>query len=165
MNGGWLWRSFRQTRVAGGAGRVSKYAAAADRHGRRHRAGQRGAAAALSVAPCLYAYAIFSRLNCGRKAGTSGHGLSAHSYFGRAPRESRRAVGAPQRNRSDKPRILEAFNRAYRRTGCRFYMFTTFTGPRRQVPVACPGPKAASIPLSRTTRFMLTEEGAPYVRR
>ncbi len=79
-----------------------------------------------------------------------------HSYFGRDGREEAEDLLMRRSGNEDKPRILGAFN--YPVTNwLDFYMFTTFTdrdGKYQLLALA----ESAFDPLSRTTRFMLTEE-------
>jgi benzoyl-CoA 2,3-dioxygenase component B len=79
-----------------------------------------------------------------------------HSYFGRDGREESEELLERRSGSSDKPRILEAFNEPIE-DWLSFYMFTTFTdrdGKYQLLALA----ESGFDPLSRTTRFMLTEE-------
>jgi benzoyl-CoA 2,3-dioxygenase component B len=79
-----------------------------------------------------------------------------HSYFGRDGREESEELLERRSGSNDKPRILEAFNEPIE-DWLSFYMFTTFTdrdGKYQLLALA----ESGFDPLSRTTRFMLTEE-------
>jgi benzoyl-CoA 2,3-dioxygenase component B len=79
-----------------------------------------------------------------------------HGYFGRDGREEAEALLARRSGDPDRPRILEAFN-APIEDWVSFYMFTMFTdrdGKYQLLALA----ESGFDPLSRTTRFMLTEE-------
>ncbi|MGE0322534.1 MAG: benzoyl-CoA 2,3-epoxidase subunit BoxB [Polyangiaceae bacterium] len=79
-----------------------------------------------------------------------------HSYFGRDGREEAEALLERRSGDSDNPRILGAFN-APCDNWLSFFMFTFFTdrdGKYQLLALA----ESAFDPLSRTTRFMLTEE-------
>jgi benzoyl-CoA 2,3-dioxygenase component B len=79
-----------------------------------------------------------------------------HSYFGRDGREEAEALLQRRSGDPDKPRILGAFN-APCLNWLSFFMFTFFTdrdGKFQLLALA----ESAFDPLSRTTRFMLTEE-------
>jgi benzoyl-CoA 2,3-dioxygenase component B len=79
-----------------------------------------------------------------------------HSYFGRDGREEAEALLARRSGDADNPRILGAFN-APIEDWLSFFLFTYFTdrdGKYQLLAFA----ESAFDPLSRTTRFMLTEE-------
>ena len=79
-----------------------------------------------------------------------------HSYFGRDGREEAEALLERRSGDADNPRILGAFN-APMLDWLSFFMFTFFTdrdGKYQLLALA----ESAFDPLSRTTRFMLTEE-------
>ncbi|MFO0679280.1 MAG: benzoyl-CoA 2,3-epoxidase subunit BoxB [Polyangiaceae bacterium] len=79
-----------------------------------------------------------------------------HSYFGRDGREEAEALLERRSGDQDKPRILGAFNEPCT-DWLSFFMFTYFTdrdGKFQLLALA----ESAFDPLSRTTRFMLTEE-------
>src|SRR5574339_276308 len=79
-----------------------------------------------------------------------------HSYFGRDGREEAEALLQRRSGDPDKPRILGAFN-APCTNWLSFFMFTYFTdrdGKYQLLALA----ESGFDPLSRTTRFMLTEE-------
>jgi benzoyl-CoA 2,3-dioxygenase component B len=79
-----------------------------------------------------------------------------HGYFGRDGREEAEALLARRSGDPDRPRILGAFN-APIDDWLSFYMFTMFTdrdGKYQLLALA----ESGFDPLSRTTRFMLTEE-------
>ena len=78
------------------------------------------------------------------------------SYFGRDGREEAEALLERRSGDADKPRILGAFNEPCT-DWLSFFMFTFFTdrdGKFQLLALA----ESAFDPLSRTTRFMLTEE-------
>ncbi len=79
-----------------------------------------------------------------------------HSYFGRDGREEAEALLERRSGNEDKPRILGAFNEPCNHW-LSFFMFTYFTdrdGKYQLLALA----ESGFDPLSRTTRFMLTEE-------
>src|SRR6476469_10675598 len=79
-----------------------------------------------------------------------------HSYFGRDGREEAEALLERRSGNTDSPRILGAFNEPCT-DWLSFFMFTFFTdrdGKFQLLALA----ESAFDPLSRTTRFMLTEE-------
>jgi benzoyl-CoA 2,3-dioxygenase component B len=79
-----------------------------------------------------------------------------HAYFGRDGREEAEALLARRSGDADRPRILGAFN-APIDDWLSFFMFTMFTdrdGKYQLLALA----ESGFDPLSRTTRFMLTEE-------
>jgi benzoyl-CoA 2,3-dioxygenase component B len=79
-----------------------------------------------------------------------------HSYFGRDGRDEAEDLLARQSGNRDKPRILDAFNEPID-TWVDFFMFTMFTdrdGKSQLLSLS----ESSLDPLSRTTRFMLTEE-------
>jgi benzoyl-CoA 2,3-dioxygenase component B len=79
-----------------------------------------------------------------------------HRFFGRDGREEADALLERRSGDADKPRILGAFNEPIR-DWLSFYMFTMFTdrdGKYQLLALA----ESGFDPLSRTTRFMLTEE-------
>src|SRR5262249_54037253 len=92
-----------------------------------------------------------------------------HTYFGRDGREEAEALLERRSGTADKPRILGAFNEPCE-DWLSFFMFTYFTdrdGKYQLLALA----ESGFDPLSRTTRFMLTEEahhmfvGSTGVRR
>ncbi|MGH9163337.1 MAG: benzoyl-CoA 2,3-epoxidase subunit BoxB [Vicinamibacteraceae bacterium] len=79
-----------------------------------------------------------------------------HSYFGRDGRDEAEEMLERQSGNADKPRILDAFNQPID-TWLDFFMFAMFTdrdGKSQLLSLS----ESAFDPLSRTTRFMLTEE-------
>ena len=79
-----------------------------------------------------------------------------HSYFGRDGREEAEALLERRSGHEDSPRILGAFNEPIT-NWVDFFMFTFFTdrdGKYQLLALA----ESGFDPLSRTTRFMLTEE-------
>ncbi|HXH06329.1 MAG TPA: benzoyl-CoA 2,3-epoxidase subunit BoxB [Vicinamibacterales bacterium] len=79
-----------------------------------------------------------------------------HSYFGRDGRDEAEELLARQSGNRDKPRILDAFNDPVE-NWLDFFMFTMFTdrdGKSQLMSLS----ESSLDPLSRTTRFMLTEE-------
>ena len=79
-----------------------------------------------------------------------------HKYFGRDGREEGEALLERRSGNQDNPRILQAFNEKTP-DWLSFFMFTYFTDRDGQYQL---GSLAESRfdPLSRTCRFMLTEE-------
>jgi len=77
-------------------------------------------------------------------------------YFGRDGREEAEALLERRSGDPDKPRILSTFNEPID-NWLSFYMFTMFTDRDGKYQLASLAESAFS-PLSRTTRFMLTEE-------
>jgi benzoyl-CoA 2,3-dioxygenase component B len=79
-----------------------------------------------------------------------------HSYFGRDGRDEAEELLERHSGNLDKPRILDAFNEPIE-NWLDFFMFTMFTdrdGKSQLMSLS----ESALDPLSRTTRFMLTEE-------
>jgi benzoyl-CoA 2,3-dioxygenase component B len=79
-----------------------------------------------------------------------------HSYFGRDGRDEAEDLLSRHSGNADKPRILEAFNEPIE-NWLDFFMFTMFTdrdGKSQLMSLS----ESSLDPLSRTTRFMLTEE-------
>jgi benzoyl-CoA 2,3-dioxygenase component B len=79
-----------------------------------------------------------------------------HSYFGRDGRDEAEELLERHSGDGDKPRILEAFNESID-NWLDFFMFTMFTdrdGKSQLMSLS----ESSLDPLSRTTRFMLTEE-------
>jgi benzoyl-CoA 2,3-dioxygenase component B len=79
-----------------------------------------------------------------------------HSYFGRDGRDEAEELLERQSGNRDKPRILDAFNEPID-NWLDFFMFTMFTdrdGKSQLMSLS----ESSLDPLSRTTRFMLTEE-------
>ena len=79
-----------------------------------------------------------------------------HSYFGRDGRDEAEELLDRQSGNRDKPRMLEAFNTPIE-TWLDFFAFTMFTdrdGKSQLLSLS----ESSLDPLSRTTRFMLTEE-------
>jgi benzoyl-CoA 2,3-dioxygenase component B len=79
-----------------------------------------------------------------------------HGYFGRDGREEAEALLARRSGDADKPRILDAFNQACP-DWLTFFCFTTFTDRDGKYQLASLA-ESAFDPLSRSCRFMLTEE-------
>ncbi len=79
-----------------------------------------------------------------------------HKYFGRDGREEAEALLQRNSGDPDKPRILEAFNEETP-DWLAFYMFTYFTDRDGKFQL-CALAESGFDPLSRTCRFMLTEE-------
>jgi len=79
-----------------------------------------------------------------------------HTYFGRDGREEAEALLTRRSGDPDNPRILGAFN-APMEHWLSFYMFTYFTDRDGKYQLLALS-ESAFDPLSRTTRFMLTEE-------
>ena len=79
-----------------------------------------------------------------------------HTYFGRDGREEAEALLERRSGTPDKPRILGAFNEPCE-DWLSFFMFTYFTDRDGKYQLLALS-ESAFDPLSRTTRFMLTEE-------
>src|SRR6476661_5240519 len=79
-----------------------------------------------------------------------------HAYFGRDGREEAEALLHRNSGSQDNPRILEAFNEETP-DWLAFYMFTYFTDRDGKFQLNALA-ESGFDPLSRTTRFMLTEE-------
>jgi len=79
-----------------------------------------------------------------------------HKYFGRDGREEAEALLHRNSGSQDNPRILEAFNEETP-DWLAFYMFTYFTDRDGKFQL-CALAESGFDPLSRTCRFMLTEE-------
>jgi len=79
-----------------------------------------------------------------------------HTYFGRDGREEADALLMRRSGDADKPRILGAFNEPIE-DWLDFFMFTMFTDRDGKFQLLCLA-ESAFDPLSRTCRFMLTEE-------
>ncbi|MEX2262428.1 MAG: benzoyl-CoA 2,3-epoxidase subunit BoxB [Bryobacteraceae bacterium] len=79
-----------------------------------------------------------------------------HSYFGRDGREETEELLERRSGSADKPRILGAFNEPID-DWLAFYMFTTFTDRDGKYQLLALS-QSGFDPLSRATRFMLTEE-------
>ncbi len=79
-----------------------------------------------------------------------------HAHFGRDGREEAEAMLARHSGDPDKPRILQAFNEETR-DWLAYFMFTFFTDRDGKFQLASLA-ESGFDPLSRTCRFMLTEE-------
>src|SRR3990172_10859796 len=79
-----------------------------------------------------------------------------HKYFGRDGREEGEALLARRSGQQDNPRILQAFNEETP-DWLSFFMFTYFTHRDGHFQL-CALAESGFDPLSRTCRFMLTEE-------
>ncbi len=79
-----------------------------------------------------------------------------HKYFGRDGREEGEALLERRSGEEDNPRILQAFNEKTP-DWLAFFMFTYFTDRDGKFQL-CALAESGFDPLSRTTRFMLTEE-------
>ncbi|MEZ4240645.1 MAG: benzoyl-CoA 2,3-epoxidase subunit BoxB [Myxococcota bacterium] len=79
-----------------------------------------------------------------------------HGYFGRDGREEADALLERRAGDEDKPRILDAFNQASP-DWLTFFCFTTFTDRDGKYQLGALA-ESAFDPLSRTCKFMLTEE-------
>jgi benzoyl-CoA 2,3-dioxygenase component B len=80
-----------------------------------------------------------------------------HKYFGKDGRDEADELLIRRSGDKDTPRILEAFNKPTR-DWLAFFSFTTFTDRDGKYQLGALA-ESAFDPLSRTTRFMLTEEG------
>ncbi len=108
-------------------------------------------------APCLYDLRNLFQVNVEEGRHLWAMVYLLHSHFGRDGREESEELLERRSGDADKPRILGAFNQPID-DWLSFYMFTTFTdrdGKYQLLALA----ESAFDPLSRTTRFMLTEEG------
>ncbi len=131
-----------------------------DRHARRHRARERRAAAHARslVSERLWRSAANSDSQVNVEEGRHLWAMVylLHSHFGRDGREEAEALLQRRSGDPDKPRILGAFNEPCT-DWLSFFMFTFFTdrdGKYQLLALA----ESAFDPLSRSTRFMLTEE-------
>jgi benzoyl-CoA 2,3-dioxygenase component B len=79
-----------------------------------------------------------------------------HSFFGRDGREESEELLERRSGNSDKPRILDAFNQPIE-DWLSFFMYATFTDRDGKYQLRALA-ESGFDPLSRTTRFMLTEE-------
>ncbi len=79
-----------------------------------------------------------------------------HAYFGRDGREEAEELLARHSGDADKPRILGTFNEPIN-DWLSFYMFTYFTDRDGKFQLKCLA-ESSFDPLSRTCKFMLTEE-------
>ena len=79
-----------------------------------------------------------------------------HSYFGRDGREEAEMLLSRRSGDADRPRILGAFNEPID-TWLDYFMFTMFTDRDGKYQLLCLA-ESGFDPLSRTCRFMLTEE-------
>ena len=152
-----LRRFHRPAGLAGSAGRVPQPAAPPDRHPGRHRAGERRAAALLGAhCPSLYDLRNLFQVNVEEGRHLWAMVYLLHSYFGRDGRDEAEELLERQSGNPDKPRILDAFNEPIE-NWLDFFMFTMFTdrdGKSQLLSLS----ESSLDPLSRTTRFMLTEE-------
>lgn len=80
-----------------------------------------------------------------------------HKYFGKDGRDEADELLVRRSGHRDSPRILEAFNKPVR-DWLAFFSFTTFTDRDGKYQLGALA-ESAFDPLSRTTRFMLIEEG------
>ena len=128
-----------------------------DRHAGRHRARERRAAApARPHCPRLYDLRNLFQVNVEEGRHLWAMVYLLHSYFGRDGREEAEELLERRSGNADKPRILDAFNEPIE-NWLDFFMFTMFTdrdGKSQLLSLS----ESAFDPLSRTTRFMLTEE-------
>ena len=143
--------------LAGSAGRTSRHAAPPDRHPGRHRAGLgRAAAPSRQDRAVALRHAQPVPGQCRGRPPSVGDGLSAAEIFRpRRPRGGRRTA-ARRSGDADKPRMLGAFNEATP-DWLSFFMFTFFTDRDGKMQLESLA-QSGFDPLSRTCRFMLTEE-------
>ena len=152
-----LRRSDGRAGVAAGAGRVPLDAAAADRDARRHRARLGRAAALLGhTCPSLYDLRNLFQVNVEEGRHLWAMVYLLHAYFGRDGREEAEELLARHSGDADKPRILTTFNEPIS-DWLSFYCFTYFTDRDGKYQLKSLA-ESAFDPLSRTCRFMLTEE-------
>src|SRR5207249_3813907 len=152
-----LRQRLRETSVGGGAWRAPQYPPPPDRHAGRHRARlveqQRRLGAS---APSLYDLRNLLQVNVEEGRHLWAMVYLLHTYFGRDGREEAQALLQRRSGNPDTPRILGAFNEPID-DWLSFFMFTTFTdrdGKYQLLALA----ESGFDPLSRTCRFMLTEE-------
>jgi benzoyl-CoA 2,3-dioxygenase component B len=143
--------------LAGRARRAPREPAPHHRHAGRHRAGLGRAAAPPRPAPrrACTTCATCSR-STSRKAATCGRwSTCCRSFFGRDGREEAGAL----LERTSATRTTRASSALQREDAdwLAFFMFTYFTDRDGKFQLAR-WPRARSIPLARTTKFMLTEE-------
>src|SRR5205814_1484919 len=106
--------------------------------------------------PSLYDLRNLFQVNCEEGRHLWAMVYLLHSYFGRDGRDEAEELLERQSGNRDKPRILEAFNEPID-NWLDFFMFTMFTdrdGKSQLMSLS----ESSLDPLSRTTRFMLTEE-------
>src|SRR5262249_28085479 len=160
-----LRRRDGEARLATGAGRASRRAPAADRDPGRHRAGLGRAAASprarprrrlrLACPPSDDLRLLFQvNVEDGPHVGAVFY--LPHAFFGRAGREEAGELRARHSGDPDKPRILGTFNEPIA-DWLSFFMFTYFTDRDGRYQLKSLA-ESAFDPLSRTCRFMLTEE-------
>jgi benzoyl-CoA 2,3-dioxygenase component B len=107
-------------------------------------------------APSLYALRNLPQVNVEEARHLWAMVYLLFSHFGRDGREEAEALLERQSGEADHPRILGAFNRPIT-TWLDFFCFTTFTDRDGKYQLASLA-ESGFDPLSRTCRFMLTEE-------
>jgi benzoyl-CoA 2,3-dioxygenase component B len=143
--------------VAAGAGRVPLDAAPADRHAGRHRARPVEQQRLLGhTCPSLYDLRNLFQVNVEEGRHLWAMVYLLHAYFGRDGREEAEELLARHSGDADKPRILTTFNEPIS-DWLSFYCFTYFTDRDGKYQLKSLA-ESAFDPLSRTCRFMLTEE-------
>jgi benzoyl-CoA 2,3-dioxygenase component B len=145
-------------RVGRGPRRTPQHTAPPHRDPGRHRTRERRAAAPARPVPRRRLYDLRNLFQVNVEEGRHLWAMVylLHSYFGRDGREEAEELLQRRSGNADKPRILGAFN-APIDNWLDFFMFTTFTdrdGKYQLLALA----ESRFDPLSRTTRFMLTEE-------
>ncbi len=109
-----------------------------------------------NTAPCQYDLRNLFQVNVEEGRHLWAMVYLLHSYFGRDGREESEELLERRSGNADKPRILGAFNEPIA-DWLSFYMFTTFTDRDGKYQLLALS-ESGFDPLSRTTRFMLTEE-------
>ena len=150
--------ALRRAGLAGGAGRISRHAAPPDRDPGRHRAGVgRAAAPSRQDRALALRHAQPVPGQCRGRPPSLGDGLSPAEIFRpRRPRGGGRTAAPPLRRSDEAPRMLGAFNEATP-DWLSFFMFTFFTDRDGKMQLESLA-QSGFDPLSRTCRFMLTEE-------
>ncbi|MGI8550588.1 MAG: benzoyl-CoA 2,3-epoxidase subunit BoxB [Dehalococcoidia bacterium] len=109
-----------------------------------------------SIAPSMYDLRNLFQVNVEEGRHLWAMVYLLHRYFGRDGREEAEGLLLRRSGDADKPRILSTFNEPIE-DWLSFFMFTMFTDRDGKYQLASLAESGFS-PLSRTTRFMLTEE-------
>src|SRR6185436_17377005 len=150
-------REFWQAGLAGSAGRASRHAAPPDRDPGRHRAGLgRTAAPSRQDRASLYDLRNLFQVNVEEGRHLWAMVYLLQKYFGRDGREEADDLLRRRSGDADSPRMLGAFNEATP-DWLSFFMFTYFTDRDGKMQLHSLA-QSGFDPLSRTCRFMLTEE-------
>ena len=144
--------------LAGGARRVSRHAAPADRDPGRHRARQSVEQQRFlgKTAPSLYDMRNLFQVNVEEGRHLWAMVYLLQKYFGKDGREEADGLLQRRSGDDDKPRMLGAFNEETP-DWLSFFMFTFFTDRDGKMQLESLA-QSGFDPLSRTCRFMLTEE-------